>query len=323
MSSESPPLVSVVIPAFNAEATLRRAVESVLKDRCQSSEVIVVDDGSTDETSAVARQLVEEQGSRVRYHVQRNQGANTARNAGMRLACGEFIQFLDADDELANDKLLKSIDLFRHEPTLCCVWTDMEINEDGLRKLKSANEDHMRAIVAKQPVTMTSALNTVMPLWRREHLVSHELYWDESLPCWQETEFYLRVLLSFENQNQLTHLPVAGAVFHRSEAAANMSKAYWSEKYLLGQLDAVEKMATTCLQHQILNEHILDQQRAFHRRLCIRAIVGNQPRAWRNVVKIPALRGGSWLWTLATLIPFRCHRVGYSSYRKLKSLLGR
>lgn len=86
--------VSVVIPAYDAEGFLARAVESVLGQSIPPREILVVDDGSTDGTADVARRL----GERIRYLRQENAGPSGARNRGIGAAAGEWVAFLDADD---------------------------------------------------------------------------------------------------------------------------------------------------------------------------------------------------------------------------------
>jgi glycosyltransferase involved in cell wall biosynthesis len=90
-----PDLVSVIIPAFNAEKTIARAVDSVLAQTYSPVEVIVVDDGSTDGTCDIC----ESYGDKITYIHQANKGVSAARNKGIQTASGEYIGFLDADDE--------------------------------------------------------------------------------------------------------------------------------------------------------------------------------------------------------------------------------
>jgi hypothetical protein len=94
VASTTRPLVSVVIPVYNGERFLRDAVECVLAQRYPSVEIIIVDDGSTDDTARVARTLPCD----VRYFCQENSGPATARNRGIRDTAGELIAFLDVDD---------------------------------------------------------------------------------------------------------------------------------------------------------------------------------------------------------------------------------
>jgi glycosyltransferase involved in cell wall biosynthesis len=101
------PTVSTIIPAYNAAAYIRQAVTSVLNQRDVSVEVIVVDDGSTDETG----QILQEFGSSVRTLYQANAGHVKARNRGARIARGTWLAFLDADDEWLPEKLTKQLAL--------------------------------------------------------------------------------------------------------------------------------------------------------------------------------------------------------------------
>ena len=95
------PSISVIIPVFNGAAFLTEAVASIHAQQIPVSEIIIVDDGSTDETAAVAAGL----GKGIRYAYQSNQGPHAAQNTGLALAQGKVIAFLDADDRWAVDKL--------------------------------------------------------------------------------------------------------------------------------------------------------------------------------------------------------------------------
>ena len=99
------PLVSVIIPVYNGDHHLAEALESVLAQTYRPIEIIVVDDGSTDNSANIARSYKE-----VRYIYQPNQGVAVARNTGISQACGEFIAFLDQDDLWTPNKLSIQID---------------------------------------------------------------------------------------------------------------------------------------------------------------------------------------------------------------------
>lgn len=102
------PLVSVVVPAFNAAASLQQTLDSVLAQSFPSFEIIVVDDGSQDATAAIAGRASARDG-RIRVVHQRNAGVGAARNAGLRLARGKYIAPLDADDLWSPRKLERQI----------------------------------------------------------------------------------------------------------------------------------------------------------------------------------------------------------------------
>lgn len=117
MGTDTSDNISVVIPAYNAAGTIGRALDSVIAQTHPAREIIVVDDGSTDRTA----QVVSEYGGRVEYLYQDNAGPGAARNAGIRAARGEWIAFLDADDEWLPHRLALQVDLLGRHPDLAWV----------------------------------------------------------------------------------------------------------------------------------------------------------------------------------------------------------
>jgi glycosyltransferase involved in cell wall biosynthesis len=119
------PKVSVVIPTYNRADKVRKGIESVLAQTVTDLEVIVVDDGSLDETGKI---LAETFGDRIRYHAQANQGVSAARNRGITEARGEWIAFLDSDDLWEKDKIewqLKAVQQFGPQCGAC--YTDTRL----------------------------------------------------------------------------------------------------------------------------------------------------------------------------------------------------
>jgi len=100
------PLVSILIPAYNAEEWITDTLQSAISQTWQRKEIIVVDDGSRDRTAEVARRLASKQVAVVTVP---NRGAAAARNHAMRLSQGDFIQWLDADDLLTMDKIERQL----------------------------------------------------------------------------------------------------------------------------------------------------------------------------------------------------------------------
>ena len=121
-------LVSVVIPAFNAERFLAEAVQSVLRQRAADVEIVVIDDGSTDQSLAVAESI-----AGVRCYRQDNRGIAAARNAGVKLARGNLLAFLDADDLWTDRKLAVQIDALRRHSDVQIVAGRVEQFHDAAR----------------------------------------------------------------------------------------------------------------------------------------------------------------------------------------------
>ncbi len=124
------PRVSVVIPTHNREKWVSKAINSVLAQTFTDLEIIVVDDGSTDRT----RQVVENYGVRVRYVFQANAGVSAARNRGILESRGEWVAFLDSDDEWLPEKLEIQMGLVDRHPRLVMVASNVEI-DDGVNKI--------------------------------------------------------------------------------------------------------------------------------------------------------------------------------------------
>jgi hypothetical protein len=124
--------VSVVIPAYNAQKWIGRAIESVLNQSVAAAEILVVDDGSTDGTA----EAVKKYGSPVRYIHQANAGAGAARNKGIEAATGEWIAFLDADDEWYPHKLASQIAILSRYPHLrwCACAHDVQMASKSERR---------------------------------------------------------------------------------------------------------------------------------------------------------------------------------------------
>jgi glycosyl transferase family 2 len=125
-----PSLVSVVIPSFNGGGYLGEAIDSALAQTYPAVEIVVVDDGSTDDTRArVARY-----GDRVRYLHQENRGLPGARNTGIRAARGSYLAFLDHDDRFLPEKLARQVAVLEARPDVGLVYTGWHfIDGDGRR----------------------------------------------------------------------------------------------------------------------------------------------------------------------------------------------
>lgn len=123
---ERTPLVTVVIPCFNAAATIARAVASVTAQRHARYEIIAVDDASRDATPAIVRDY-EEKGVLKAILLPQNAGPSAARNAAIAVARGEFVAFLDADDEWQPDKLTRQVAMLAANPRMSMVGCGLAV----------------------------------------------------------------------------------------------------------------------------------------------------------------------------------------------------
>jgi glycosyltransferase involved in cell wall biosynthesis len=164
---EDQPLISVVVNCFNHGRFLGEAIESVLAQTYSHFEIIVVDDGSTDDTAEVSRTYG------VRYHYQNNAGISVGRNVGMGLARGDYILFLDADDRLRPATLEISIRYLLDNPDWAFIsgnyiWIDSDGKpiDGGLPRGLFVERDHYENLLRSNYIGMHAAL-----LYRRDPLI--------------------------------------------------------------------------------------------------------------------------------------------------------
>jgi len=189
MSSQ--PLVSVVIPAFNAAETLADTLRSALASTYERIEIIVVDDGSTDRTFDVARQFALAE-PRIRLHRQRNEGLSAALNAGFQLATGDFIARLDADDIWHPTKLEKQIALARQMPHAAFIYTFARYIDSTGRVLGDGPEQRFPPRSLCRGLCESLVAGGSSALMRRE-AVEAAGFCDPALGAWEDLLMQLRI----------------------------------------------------------------------------------------------------------------------------------
>lgn len=189
------PLVSVIIPTYNRASTLLRAVRSVLNQTCQNLEVIIVDDGSTDNTVGVVEDIGCDKVRYVKHNV--NKGGAAARNTGIGLARGEYIAFQDSDDEWQPEKLQKQVDLIIDNPELSVVYCGL-IRFDNFRVqyLPSRSQANISANLASE-LLRENFISTQTLLVRKEVFERVGIF-DEDLPRFQDWELMIRISQEFD-----------------------------------------------------------------------------------------------------------------------------
>src|SRR5947207_2276441 len=135
MSTASQPLVSVIIPTYNYARFIAEALASVQSQTYSNWEMIVVDDGSTDDTEAVVKRIAADE-RRISYLRQENAQQAAARNNGIRQAKGNYFQFLDADDLIEPQKLEQQVAFLQQHPEVDIAYSSVRyFSESGERML--------------------------------------------------------------------------------------------------------------------------------------------------------------------------------------------
>ncbi|RMF62356.1 MAG: glycosyltransferase family 2 protein [Cyanobacteria bacterium J069] len=195
-------LVSVIIPAYNAEKYIRQAIESALSQTYANIEVLVVDDGSTDTTPEIVREF-SVQDSRVILLQQPNAGVAAARNSAIKNSKGEFIAPLDADDIWHPKKLEKQVDCFaQSEKTVGLVYTWSFFLDENGQQMSYCQCAQVEGKVLVRLIFENSPGNSSCPLIRRsclEALGSYDCHYKEqnAQGC-EDWDLYLRIAENYE-----------------------------------------------------------------------------------------------------------------------------
>lgn len=129
------PLITIIIPVYNTSAYLPNCLESIVNQTHQNLEIIIIDDGSTDDSYKIAKKYAQKD-SRVKLVYQKNSGQSAARNRGIKLATGKYINFIDSDDLIAKDFIEKLLKPFNDQKTILSVCG---IHYKRLKQASSSN----------------------------------------------------------------------------------------------------------------------------------------------------------------------------------------
>ena len=176
-------MISVVIPSFNRAHIISNSIKSVLDQTYRDIEVIVVDDGSTDNTKEAVLSIDDD---RVKYIYQENQGACVARNLGISVAKGEYIAFQDSDDEWLPDKLVKQSAVLDEHPNVdivCCKTLCKKLDGSEFISLKDRSEGIISNDVGPY------GISTQTLLVRRN--VFKDVLFDANVTRYQDLDFLL------------------------------------------------------------------------------------------------------------------------------------
>jgi len=210
LSLISGPLASIIVPAFNAAAYLEKSVSTLLEQTYSNLEVIIVNDGSSDNTQHIARTL-SNRDSRVRLlEFTTNRGAYAARNAGLKEAHGHFVTVHDADDFAHAQKIEKQVFPLLQDDRLVFSISDMvRVSSDGT--------------FARREIYPLQRMNTSSLLFRRELVLRECGYWEEKR-FGADSEYLFRLRNSFaKNRWVRLRLPLSFAADHSASLTASIS----------------------------------------------------------------------------------------------------
>lgn len=225
--------ISVIIPAFNAGRYISESISTVINQTFRSWELIVVDDGSTDNTVQVITPFLED--SRIKLIRQTNKGVSSARNAGISAARGRFIAFLDADDAYLPENLAQKDEILKQSGSVDFVYCDAIRCDENLKEVrveKGADTDNLFIKVMEWNTETIPALSSNILV--KASLMKEKIKFDENLSnC---ADRYMKIMLSKYAIGQ--YLPMA--LIKYRDSPGSMSKKVklfeHDEKYIIGKI---------------------------------------------------------------------------------------
>ncbi|MEC4984688.1 MAG: glycosyltransferase family A protein [Oscillatoria sp. PMC 1068.18] len=247
------PLVSILIPCYNAEAFLAETLESALSQTWENKEIIVVDDGSRDRSLTIAKQF-ESRG--VKVISQENRGASAARNRAYQESQGDFIQYLDADDLLAPDKIERQMQIF------AAGNSDWVVAGEWAKFSQHPSE----AVFEPDPIWADlSPVDWLSRAWSGNWMMIPAVWliprqiteaagaWNERLSLDDDGEYFCRVLLA----SQQVKFCWGAKAYYRTGITGSLSKGQ-SPSALTSRYHSLE----LCLKHLLAQEDSLSTRKA-------------------------------------------------------------
>lgn len=235
------PLVSVIIPTYNRAGLIGQAIENMFEQTYPNLEVIIVDDGSTDNT----KEVLTSYGSKIRWISQQNAGPSAARNRGLAMAAGEIIAFQDSDDTWHPSKIARQVSLLERagNSVVCCIC-NTDIQSPGGKVITSFDNAPIRTIYEEGLWTnVAEVLTTRFVLFNQAAAIRKEVLnriggFDESLRYLEDSEFPLR--LSLEGPWAFIRTPL---VLQRQGTENSFSRGAFQDLVLTGSCEVAYRQS--------------------------------------------------------------------------------
>ena len=234
----SAPLISVIVPAYNVEKYIKTCLDSLINQTYSNFEIIVINDGSTDQTEEILRSY--QSNPKFRIYSQKNGGLSAARNQGLKLANGELVCFIDSDDSVKSDYLEKLAAPFFEDSdvdiTVCGYQEKFENSEINhvLKSQKITGYQATKDLLIKQQDFDVLAWNK---LYRKKLFVSHHIEY----PAGQIHEDNLTTYKLFSHAQKVVYISDVLYIYQRTHS--EITKNLYSKKKTLKRLQVKEQMA--------------------------------------------------------------------------------
>ena len=222
------PLVSVILPTYNRGWIIKEAIDSVLEQEFSDFELIVVDDGSTDDTPAILNTY----GRDIRVLRQSNRGVSAARNRGIAASAGQLIAFLDSDDLWLPQKLTAQVDFFAARPDAVICQTEEQWIRNGIRVNPKMRHHKFSGMIFERSLELCLVSPSAVML--RRALFETAGMFDERLPACEDYDLWLRISCRYP-----VYLIDTPLIVKRGGHADQLSRAPGLDKYRIRALQKV------------------------------------------------------------------------------------
>lgn len=243
--------ISIIVPVYNAEKTLCRCIESVVRQNYNNYELILINDGSVDGSADICNRYANEY-QQIRYAYKNNGGVSSARNLGLKLARGEYIAFLDSDDFFANDyfETVSNI-LDEKKPDLLSFSSKKNDGKSGVSFVDNCFFDDdinisRRVLKAMKSYSYSSVMTRV---FKRSIIVENNIAFDEDLSIGEDQLFLFEFTLHIKTFAS-TH-----DILYKIDISSEASLSRRKRDYLSNQLLNVHKKMFNCLDSAVVSAH--------------------------------------------------------------------
>lgn len=213
------PLVSVIIPVYNMKDYVGETIESVLKSDYTNYEIVIVDDGSSDNSDEVCRKYADENDN-IRFYIQKNAGASAARNKAIQKAAGEFILPLDGDDKISVNYISEAVKAFQNMPELKVVGSEAEFfgDREGKWELPAFS---LRQLARRNQMNCSS-------MYRRSDWEKAGGYCEE-IKGREDWDFWISIL---KTGGKFYRLPIVGLYYRIRKNSKRVKARQWKHEII-------------------------------------------------------------------------------------------
>lgn len=312
-------LVSVIIPVYNCGEQLHRTMQSVLAQSYSKIEVILIDDGSTDNSYILAKQYTN---SQVQVLQQTNAGASVARNTGLAVAGGMYIQFLDAGDVLSETKIAEQVNALQNQPEKVAVcnykqFTNEEELKNGIYPDQSAfiysSNDPQDFLInlwgGKGEMNFIQTNTWLVP----KQIIDKAGNWRAYRCPDDDGEFFARILLASEG---IVYVPGVYNYYHIEPGGANQLSRSRNRKYLQNTLLTIDLKHQYLLKkgkhpltnHAVANQYLRFAVDMYPAQKILSAIAYKRYRSLNEKINLPVL-GGRLIELIKNVCGWRAARL--------------